>query len=104
VIYASTPRKKIVGIGRIARIISSTPSSAWEMAKHAAGISRKEFRKYFSGKAAAYSIEIRAVIPFARAVDPKEIDPAFRVPQSFLYVTKKFLDELYAVGGKALEK
>ena len=94
VIYASTPTKKIVGLAEVAKVGASSPTAAWESSKHAAGISRKDFRRYFESKKRAYTIKLRNVIQFDRPVHLDEVSLGFKVPQSFRYVQPGFVKTL----------
>ena len=99
VIYASTPVKKIIGVAQVSSIGTSSPSATWKSTKHAAGISRRAFRKYFMGKKQAYSIALESVYALANWISPHEIQDGFRVPQSFVYVDQPFLKRVLQKGG-----
>lgn len=101
VIYASTPVKKIIGVARVSSIGSSSPTATWENTKHAAGISREAFRRYFNGKKKAYAIGLEGVQALSTWVDPNEIEAGFRIPQSFVYVNRPFLKSVIARGRAA---
>jgi predicted transcriptional regulator len=98
VIYASTPVKKIIGVAEVSSIGISSPSATWESTKHAAGISREAFRKYFFGKQRAYAIALESVRALEAWLSPHEVEEGFRVPQSFTYVDRPFLERVIKRG------
>jgi predicted transcriptional regulator len=88
-IYASTPRKALVGAFEIGGVESGTPSSIWEKYGAKTGISRPEFDDYFDGRNKAHAIKIRKAWRLASAVELsnlRDIDANFRPPQSYLYL------------------
>jgi predicted transcriptional regulator len=88
VIYASRPTGKVVGEFEIAQIISDTPKKIWSQTKESAGISRRYFDEYFSGKALAHAIQIKSVKRYARPRALSTILPNGIAPQSFCYIKK----------------
>ncbi|MBN2155715.1 MAG: hypothetical protein JW776_06710 [Candidatus Lokiarchaeota archaeon] len=95
IIYSSNPKKRIVGYFIIEKIISESPEEIWDKCKLHAGIDKKEFFKYFQGKTTAHAIQIKKVTKFRKEIDPKDVDPQFRPPQSFSYVQPG--QELYQI-------
>jgi len=101
IIYSSSPIKNIVAIAKVVKVHWGSPYGIWESTKHAAGISRKEYRKYFKGAKNACAIELGFIYKLKIEVKPSEIDDNFKVPQSYLYVNeytfkkvfKKFVDK-----------
>jgi predicted transcriptional regulator len=86
-VYASAPISKIIGHFEIDDIISKRPSSLWKDTKHAAGIKRSYFLRYFSGCHEAHALKVRKPV---RYLQPLNLSDAFgidRPPQSFCYVT-----------------
>ena len=85
-IYSSSPKQRIVGYFAIEKIISESPESVWDQCKSHAGIDKEEFFNYFQGKQLAHAIQIKKVTKFRKEIDPKDMDPEFRPPQSFRYI------------------
>ena len=56
------------------------------------------FFKYFQGKNTAHAIQIKKATKFRKEIDPKDVDPQFRPPQSFSYVQPG--QELYHIAEK----
>ncbi|MBI3573671.1 ASCH domain-containing protein [Candidatus Kaiserbacteria bacterium] len=98
IIYASSPIKKIIGVAEVRGVAGLSPSAAWESGRHAAGISRRDYRQYFQGKKRAYVIQIKRVHPLNRWVCPSDIDDKFCVPQSFSYVDANFFQRVVEKG------
>ncbi|MEB3286214.1 MAG: hypothetical protein VKJ04_01795 [Vampirovibrionales bacterium] len=100
VVYASSPIKKILGVVKVNRVRIGSPDDTWYELKKYAGIGEHDFTNYFSNSDIAYSIEIEPskTIRLSKQVSPKEIDPAFKVPQSFKYVDNQFVELVLALG------
>lgn len=85
-VYATAPIKQIVGKICIDEIIEDTPNNLWSSFKQNAGIKRKEFFEYFSGKEKGYAIKIKDFISFEEPIDPYQENPNFVPPQSYAYL------------------
>jgi len=85
VVYASRPVGKVVGEFEVGGVLSGTPLSIWRRTEAHAGISRKEFFRYFSGTAIAHAIRVANHV---RYDTPLCLQESFRLspPQSFLYL------------------
>ena len=97
ILYMTAPVKKIVGIATIHRIHSGTPANIWEQTKHASGLVKDFYNSYFKDSKTAYAIELETVMPFNTWIDPKMVEPNFKAPQSFKYVSQHFLNKIFNV-------
>ena len=100
ILYASSPQKQVVGEAVIDEILEGTPKEIWEIAKSAAGITRKFFFSYYAGKDKAVAYKLKDVVTYKV---PKELSDygISQAPQSFIYLdrTKTALwDAMYYVG------
>lgn len=93
-LYASSPRKQLVGYVEIDEVLEASPRRLWDITGAWGGISRKLYLEYFEGRDRAYGIKIKKVHVFPAGIDPKEIFPNFVAPQSFMYVDMKTVDSL----------
>lgn len=100
IVYASSPKKRIVGILKVKQVNIGNPTETWEVTKSYAGITENDYKQYFSGKDLAYSIEVEphSIIKFKKEFHPKEIQKDFVVPQSFKYVDIDFLKKVLKFG------
>lgn len=98
VIYSSSPVKRIVALAKVDSVEVASPSALWDRTKHAAGISRRRFREYFSGARSAVAISMGAVHPLAVELVPADVEDGFHIPQSYRYVDKKFLEKVASLG------
>ncbi len=78
--------KKIVASFSIKRVFEDTPENLWIRFHKESGISQEKFYKYFEKKDMGYAIKIDDLKEFEEPIDPKEINPSFKPPQSFYYV------------------
>lgn len=96
VVYASSPRKQILGIVEVCSIRSGSVRTVWNETREFAGISRTDFFSYFAGTDTAYAIAIdpTKTIKLNKTVTPWDIEPDFVVPQSFKYIDSQFVSSL----------
>ncbi len=99
-IYSSSPVKRIVGAFKVGDIIEDRPSSLWEQLSEFSGLNEQEFFKYFENSAKGFAIEMRNVERFDNPVDPTEVIPNFRPPQSFCYINFSFTPGCFRSEGK----
>ncbi|MBA2858262.1 type I restriction enzyme S subunit [Methanococcus maripaludis] len=93
-IYSSYPVKRIVGTFSVGDIIENCPKILWNEFKNVSGIKESEFFKYFKEKDKGYAIQINKLKEFKNPVNPKDINPDFRAPQSFCYISQNFEEEI----------
>ncbi|HEY3548523.1 MAG TPA: ASCH domain-containing protein [Propionicimonas sp.] len=85
-IYATMPVGQLVGAFEIDGYDISSPSAVWETHKSHAGITRSDFRRYFSGHRRAVGILVRDARRLDRPLPLSELDDTLRPPQSFRYL------------------
>ncbi len=85
VFYSSSPQKQVVGEAEIDEIIEGSPTKIWEIAKHAAGITRKAFYDYYRGRHTAVAYKLKNVVVYE---EPKELSDygISHAPQSYVYL------------------
>jgi len=86
-VYSSRPVKKIVGEIYPGEIIIGSPEYLWKVCGNYSGLTKEEFFSYFHRRVKkGYAIEIKKFIKYHEPVDPYEILPDFKPPQSWLYI------------------
>ena len=85
-VYASSPKKKIIGEFIVGNIICDTPEQLWERTKDGSGISEEFYFKYFKGKTKAYAIEVKNYILYDEPINPKDVIDNFVAPQSYMFI------------------
>lgn len=85
VFYSSSPQKQVVGEAEIEKIIEGSPTRIWEIAKHAAGITRTAFYDYYRGYHNAVAYKLKNVVVYE---EPKELSDygIAHAPQSYIYI------------------
>lgn len=85
IFYASSPQKQVVGEAVIEAILTGTPKEIWEIAKTAAGITKKFYFSYYAGKDKAVAYKLKDVVIYDT---PKELSDygISQAPQSFVYL------------------
>jgi predicted transcriptional regulator len=87
VIYASSPRREIVAIAKVADVHEGSPTALWELTREkAGGISRRQLYAYFRGRRSGYAIEISSVLRTNGGLNPRLLFHDFSPPQSFHYL------------------
>lgn len=92
VIYASHPVQRFIGEFNVDDIVTGSLDDVWGRTRHSGGILRDYYDQYFAGKREAHAIHVVGAKQYRYHVDPKDIIPNFRPPQSFSYLT----DEVYS--------
>lgn len=85
-VYATFPVCKIVGEFTLQDFIIGTPKQVWNKTKNASGIDLNCFDKYFAGRSQAYALCISSYKRYTMPIDPKQLFPHFKAPQSFCYI------------------
>lgn len=87
-LYCTSPIMKVVAKVEVIGTIQASPSALWEKTKHAAGISRQDYRAYFKECKTAYAYELGFVEKYDL---PKSLDDfGIRTPpQSFVYINSE---------------
>jgi predicted transcriptional regulator len=86
VVYASSPVCRIVGEFTVRGVVTASPRGLWRLTRAHAGIPKHYFDAYFRGKEEAHAFEVGEAQGYDEPIDPRKIDPAFRAPQSFVYL------------------
>jgi len=84
-IYCTCPVKKVVGEAHVKTVIVDSPESLWSKTNGAAGINKKFYDSYFSGRDTAVAYELSNVKKYDRAKELSEYGVKV-APQSFVYV------------------
>lgn len=85
-VYESKPTSMVVGFFEIDEVISASPEALWEITKQAAGVGKRFFDSYFSGRDKAFAIKVGRTTRF---IDPSPLTDLFGIrypPQSFMYI------------------
>lgn len=87
VIYATKPVGKVIGEFDIDEFLSETPSHLWEITSKFAGISKRFFNQYFSGRETAYAIKVRHARRYDKPLELTSVLTSGVPPQSFCYLS-----------------
>lgn len=90
-IYASSPKRKIVGGFRIAQVHSMEPRALWRHTRDYAGVDWSFFEHYFAGREVGYALEVGEYWEY---LPPLELEEALGIdqpPQSFRYLEESNL-------------
>lgn len=85
VIYATAPISKIVGEVEVSGTVEAAPEILWEKTKHAAGISKEYFDRYFAGRETACAYCLARPMRYDRPFDLSALGIK-APPQSFIYL------------------
>jgi predicted transcriptional regulator len=85
-IYATMPIGKVIGDFEIASIIDDKPNNVWKTTKSHAGISRKFFDSYFTGRDRAVAIAVKNPRRFNVPKNLSDLAEGISAPQSYRYI------------------
>ena len=90
IIYASSPRKALVGSATILTTLQSSPSALWSDYRESTGVSHDEYEEYFAGRSQAFGLRLAEV---ERAQRPVELEAlrthGLEPPQSWRYLSSR---------------
>ncbi|MFD4325062.1 ASCH domain-containing protein [Nocardioides sp. NPDC058538] len=95
IIYATSPRKRIVGVFEVDGVDAVSPRQAWAQYRTVGGIDKASFDRYYEGAARAYVIRVRTAHATARPFALAEIDDELRPPQSYQYLRGAQLEQAH---------
>jgi len=87
VIYESGTTGKVVGFFEVAGVERGTPSELWERFADVGGVDESDYRKYFQSCSSGVAIRIGSVTALEPPLDIFGLNPQYRPPQSFFYIT-----------------
>jgi predicted transcriptional regulator len=85
-VYESNPTRSIVGWFRVKRIHSGSPERIWQKCKELSGIEERIYLNYCNGTKVIHAFEIETAFKFENPIDPSQVIPNFKPPQSFSYL------------------
>jgi predicted transcriptional regulator len=88
ILYASSPRRAIVGTARMARVEFLSVEAGWRRFQGRLGVSRDEYDAYLDGVDSAYLLHLKCVNTLDQPLYLHNLrqEGEFRPPQSFRYV------------------
>jgi len=103
--YCTSPIKRIVGEFTVTEVIRDQPDRLWKLTRGEAGITKRDFYRYFSGVTVGTALRIGETHRYDRCLTLEECSQ-LRAPQSFVYLedsqtarTKKVKTEKLLLGG-----
>ena len=94
VIYSTSPVMKVVAVAEIDSTITAKPESVWRKTRHASGITKQRFTKYFNNRDIAHALSIGTVRELANPVSLSKLCQSFVPPQSYRFIDATVLDDL----------
>jgi predicted transcriptional regulator len=94
VIYSTSPVMKVVAVAEIDSTITAKPESVWRRTRHASGITKQRFTKYFDNRDIAHALSIGSVRELANPIPLSTLCCTFVPPQSYRFIDAAFLEEL----------
>lgn len=88
-VYASSPRKALLGICTVQKIEALSIADLWSHYELQVGVDYKQFSRYFTGVSVGVGITLSCPEPLPQQIplaDIRERDEGFRPPQSFAYL------------------
>jgi len=89
IIYSTKPVGHFVAEFKVNKIVCDNVEKVWRKTNKSAGITYDYFKEYFKNTDVAYALEIHDLLIYENPIDPLAINPNFKAPQSFCYVSKE---------------
>jgi len=89
-VYETSPTRKIVGQFTVKNIIRGSPPDLLGKYGNLTGMKWDDYFMYSSNRFVIYAIEITDAMPYNPPIDPFRINPKFKPPQNYYYVSKEF--------------
>ena len=84
-IYATSPIKSIIGEVNVINTLSMVPDALWELTSANAGVTYKDYKKYFEDCQLAHAYKLGKAYGYQSNIDLESIGINF-TPQSYIYV------------------
>jgi len=100
VVYVTSPRKEIVGILEVSKVVSYPPDILWNIVEKKSGVTAHEFNSYFENAPLGFAIFVRKYVNF---VEPLKLNIVrekwsnFRPPQGYQYLEEEQINLLRAM-------
>ena len=86
VVYASSPVKRVIGEFTVGDILALSTRRLWKETKRYAGIEKRDFDLYFSGRKKGYAIQVCLPVRYPQPKNLNHVCGYARPPQSFRYL------------------
>ena len=102
-LYVTAPVKRIRGYFKYDHVRIGNPSKIWKECNLLAGITKKEFQKYFMYKdfeyqtKTAFAIRIKSTVKFNKPINPRKLSPGFKSPQNYYYLNNILETKLFEI-------
>jgi predicted transcriptional regulator len=100
VVYVTSPRKEILGVLEVSKVMSSSPDSLWEVVKGKSGVTANEFNSYFENAPVGFAIFVKK---YAIFLEPLKLDVLrekwsdFRPPQGYKYLDEQEINIIESI-------
>ncbi len=95
VFYCTQPVKKVVAVADVAGRLDGPPSRIWSDTGYGAGITRKYYRDYFTGRKSASCFALGNVYELAEAFELAALSSCKVPPQSFCYLNDDDTEKIF---------
>jgi predicted transcriptional regulator len=92
IVYVTSPKKEIIGVLEVAKVLASPPNDLWKEVSSKSGITLNEFNSYFDNAPLGFAIFVRKYDCFINPVklnDLREKWIGFKPPQGYKYLLKE---------------
>ena len=103
-IYVSSPVRQLRGGFRVGHVWKGSPEEVWKEVSDLAGVDKRDFDAYYTGRSIAYALRIVGVWEHEEPIGLETLRdryPGFVVPQSWRYVKSEEYAYLKGIGRKA---
>jgi len=87
-VYASAPVKRVVARFQVSTVYAGiTQEDLWRITCDRAGITQEQFYKYFGDLEKCSAVNITQLEVLREPFDPRSVDPSFKAPMNFRYIS-----------------
>ena len=94
VIYATAPRRRVVGFFKIGRMRRSSPQGLWRRYSRVGGIGLRDFREYYGDRDEGIAIEIESAHKLRKPLALEDLAGISLPPQSYRYIDSGTIPKL----------
>lgn len=99
-VYASSPRKALIGAFEVANVIADHPKTLWYQVQEYAALTRERFDEYYHGAVMGYAIMIDKVWRLNQTISLEHLRkklPGFQPPQGYRYLRNTDIQHMGAL-------
>lgn len=103
IVYATSPKKAIIGVLEVEKIIEDSPKNLWNIVQEKAGIDHDKFREYYKNSSTGFAIFLKNYASFDEPITLEKLRQkwsGFRPPQCYHYLGKQEVNMINSISNQ----